>query len=123
VTLIEAVSSYSVNGDVISMSSAQLTAVPIMPALIVGLPLCVYVPAEKEMAVPATLAGRSHPSASYCGIFDSVDRMNDGIVAAKSSDSSKPRLSWWDRKGTAEWAQLDLPGKTGSFEDQRLLVR
>jgi hypothetical protein len=71
----------------------------------------VWLPATKETAVPATLAGRSHASASYCWHLDSAEAINDSIVAAKSSDISKPRLSWWDHKGTTEWAQLDLPGK------------
>ena len=114
VTLIEGqVQSYNINGDKISTSPALLTAVPYYASANRGpSSVRVWLPATKEAAVPATLADRSHASASYCWHLDSVDAINDGIVPAKSSDNSKPRLSWWDHKGTVEWAQLDLPGRT-----------
>jgi hypothetical protein len=114
VTLIEGqVQSYSINGGKISSSPAQLTAVPYYASANRGpSAVRVWLPAAKETAVPATLAGQSHASASYCWHLDSVDALNDGVVAAKSGDNSKPRLTWWDHKGTAEWAQLDFPGKT-----------
>ena len=72
----------------------------------------VWLPARADKAVPATLAILSRASASRCWHLDSVEAINDGIVPAKSSDISRPRLSWWDHKGTTEWAELDFPHAT-----------
>ena len=41
-----------------------------------------------------------------CG--DAVDAMFDGCVPSSSSDLSIPRHTFWDRKGTDEWAQCDF---------------
>jgi hypothetical protein len=59
-----------------------------------------------------TLATRSAASASHCWRLDSVEAMNDGVVPMKSSDNTIGRLSWWDHKGTKEWAQFDFPRET-----------
>jgi len=48
-------------------------------------------------------------SASHCFADDSVEALNDGLIPAKSSDHSIPRMTWWDHKGTAEWVQYDFP--------------
>jgi DUF1680 family protein len=69
----------------------------------------VWLPASADKAVPAP---RNHASASYCWRLDSVDAIQDGVVPAKSSDTTQTRLSWWDHKGTAEWAELDFPKAT-----------
>ena len=90
---------------------------PLKPAELVAVPcyananrapssMRVWLPASPDEAVPAS---RNHASASHCWHLDSVDAINDGIVPAKSSDTSQPRLSWWDHKGTTEWAELDFP--------------
>ncbi len=62
-----------------------------------------------EAAAPATLAMRSRATASHCWHLDSVSAINDGIVPARSSEIDRPRLSWWDHKGTAEWVELHFP--------------
>ena len=69
----------------------------------------VWLPADAALATPATLASRSRPSASHSWRDDSVAAINDGAAPEKSSDSSRPRFSFWDHKGTTEWVQLDFP--------------
>lgn len=47
-------------------------------------------------------------SSSHCFAKDSVEAMYDGIEPANSADESVPRMTWWDRRGTTEWAQYDF---------------
>jgi DUF1680 family protein len=49
------------------------------------------------------------PSASYCNPGDTVKALNDGVVPRLSDDESVPRMTWWDHKGTSEWAQVVFP--------------
>lgn len=101
------------NGGAVSEKPPELTLVPFYANDNRGpSSLRVWLPADVAHAVPVTLAARSHASASYCWHEDSVDAINDGIVPAKSSDHSLLRLSWWDHKGTSEWAQFDFPQAT-----------
>lgn len=74
--------------------------------------LRVWLPATEDKAVPSTLATRSKASASHCWHLDSVAAINDGVVPQRSDDTSKSRLSWWDHKGTSEWAELVFPEPT-----------
>ena len=69
----------------------------------------VWLPANVDKAVPATLATRSRASASHCWHLDSAAAINDGSIPLKSSDTQQRRLSWWDHKGTMEWAELEFP--------------
>ena len=40
------------------------------------------------------------------GWAESADKaLNDGRVPTSSDDQSIPRFTWWDHRGTAEWAQ------------------
>lgn len=48
-------------------------------------------------------------SASHCWGGDSVEAINDGMEPKDSNDHSIPRLTWWDHKGSTEWAQLEAP--------------
>ena len=34
--------------------------------------------------------------------------LNDQLVPSASDDSSSPRLTWWDHRGTTEWVQYDF---------------
>jgi F5/8 type C domain-containing protein len=56
------------------------------------------------------------PSASHCFASDTLDELDNGIPPKKSSDSSIPRFTWWDHKGTHEWVQYD-------FVEPRTLTR
>lgn len=47
-------------------------------------------------------------TASHICDGDSYEAMYDGWEPSSSSDSSHPRFTWWDRRGTTEWVQLDL---------------
>jgi DUF1680 family protein len=95
------------------LSPANLEAVPFyVNANREPTAMQVWLASSQEDATPFTLANRSRASASHCWHLDSVEAIHDGIIPAKSSDTSVPRLSWWDHKGTQEWAQLEFPEKT-----------
>ncbi len=47
--------------------------------------------------------------ASHCHDNDTVDAIVDGIVPGRSGDTSIPRFTWWDHRGTQEWLEWTLP--------------
>lgn len=57
-------------------------------------------------------------SASYCFPGDTVEAIGDGLEPKSSNDESIPRLTWWDHRGTKEWAQFDFgqPKEVSSAE-------
>jgi len=57
-------------------------------------------------------------SASHCFANDSVEAMIDGKVPRNSGDSSIPRFTWWDHRGTTEWVQYEFvkPRKVSGTE-------
>lgn len=55
-----------------------------------------------------TIASRARASASHTGRGDSVRAINDQVEPSASNDTRIPRHTWWDRRGTVEWAQLDF---------------
>lgn len=57
-----------------------------------------------ESKAPPTLARRGQPAASF--LHDNLRAINDGLAPLSSDDLSVPRFSWWDHKGTREWASL-----------------
>jgi uncharacterized protein len=107
------VASRVVEAGKVRTDEAELTAVPFYasanrePGA-----MRVWMPASIEKAVPASLASQSKATASHCWHLDSVGAVNDGVVPAKSSDTSLPRLSWWDHKDTTEWVELTFPRPT-----------
>ncbi len=50
------------------------------------------------------------PSASYTNSTDTVFAMNDALEPASSSDTSIPRMTWWNHEGTTEWVQATFNG-------------
>jgi len=70
---------------------------------------------EMKVWMPESVAMIDQPpdptikaSSSHCFAKDSVEAMYDGIEPANSADESVPRMTWWDRRGTTEWAQYDF---------------
>lgn len=45
-------------------------------------------------------------SASFS--HDDIEALTDGIEPKNSGDTEIPRFTWWDHRGTSEWAALDL---------------
>jgi hypothetical protein len=48
-------------------------------------------------------------SASHCFANDTIEAMSDGLEPMSSNDHDIPRFTWWDHRGTREWAQYDFP--------------
>jgi DUF1680 family protein len=91
---------------------AELTAVPYAVWCHRGPnPMAVWLPAAAAQATPLpypTLSSRSRPTASHTHRDDTVAALNDQALPSKSGDTSIPRFTWWDHKGTAEWVQYDF---------------
>ncbi len=61
---------------------------------------------------PPTTASKAQASASHCWHLDTVDALNDQRMPESSDDEEVPRFTWWDHRGTTEWAQYDLAKPT-----------
>lgn len=57
---------------------------------------------------PKPRASRYRASASHCNESDTVDALGDGMEPANSNDHDIPRMTWWPRRGSAEWVQYDF---------------
>ena len=89
--------------------------------------MIVWVPTTPAGATRPTIASLSTPTASHCFVNDTVDAMNDGVAPKNSSDETRRRFTWWDRRGTDEWVQYDFdqPRRVGGtsvywWDDSRL---
>ncbi|GAB3817670.1 beta-L-arabinofuranosidase domain-containing protein [Kribbella italica] len=51
---------------------------------------------------------RTRITASHVNNGDSLEAPHDGRRPASSADSTIPRFTWWDHRGTTEWIQYDL---------------
>ena len=47
-------------------------------------------------------------TASHCNESDTVEALGDGLEPTSSNDQGIPRFTWWPRRGSVEWAQLDF---------------
>lgn len=63
-------------------------------------------PDAREWKVPA----KPPVSASHCHASDTVEAMIDGLEPKTSTDQTIPRFTWWDHRGSREWAQRDFEG-------------
>lgn len=68
----------------------------------------VWVADELSKTIPLTLTDEATPLASHCNPGDTVSAMTDGVLPLKSDDDSIQRMTWWDHRGTKEWAQLSF---------------
>ncbi len=68
----------------------------------------VWIAADAAHAPVLTLASAATPSASHCFANDTVAALNDGIEPRASDDTTIPRMTWWDHRGTTEWVQYDF---------------
>lgn len=103
------------DGQGLRLSPVELTLVPYYAwchrgptEMAVWLPID---PARVEPPPPPTLASRSRASASHCNPTDTLEALHDRLEPQKSHDHDLPRFTWWDRRGTREWVQYDLPEK------------
>lgn len=88
------------------------------PAAIVAIPYFAWdnrTPGDMLVWLPEslTLAERPldptiRPSASQCFDGDTVTALNDLVEPSGSGDHGVPRMTWWPRRGTTEWAQYDF---------------
>ena len=51
---------------------------------------------------------RTRITASHVHDGDSLEAADDGRLPVSSADTSIPRFTWWDRRGTTEWLEYDL---------------
>ena len=65
----------------------------------------VWFPTGDEHAEPASDLAFT---ASHCHEADSLAALHDGLLPKNSGDHDIPRMTWWPRKGTAEWVHVDL---------------
>ncbi len=93
-------------------SSVPFTAVPYYANANRGpAELDVWIPETPDLTQPAplpTIASEAIPSASHCFPTDTVLGLNDQIEPKASDDTSIPRFTWWDHRGTREWVQYDF---------------
>jgi hypothetical protein len=75
----------------------------------------VWLPRTADLAEAApkpTIASQSQASASHVWQADTADALNDQELPTSSGDGSIPRLTWWNHRGTMEWAQYEFAKPT-----------
>lgn len=48
------------------------------------------------------------PSVSHCYASDTVDALCDDVWGEASADTKPPRMTWWPRKASEQWARYDF---------------
>lgn len=69
--------------------------------------MVVWLPESVRDAEPPLEPGVK-ASASHCFERDTVAALYDRHEPRHSADQSQPRFTWWPRKGSTEWAQLEF---------------
>jgi len=93
--------------DLRASEPASLTAVPYFAWANRGKgEMRVWMPQSPALAASDMARAGPRASASHCWHADSPDAIIDDLTPASSSDHTAPRLTWWPRKGSVEWAQL-----------------
>jgi hypothetical protein len=75
-------------------------------------PMKVWLSRGEDKIKSSLSAGQTKATASYVCVFDSIDALNDGLEPANSFDTSIPRFTWWDHKGTDEWVEYEFGAST-----------
>ena len=70
--------------------------------------MTVWLPEHPALAPSMTIASESKTSSSHLQGDNTLSALNDQIEPKASNDTSVPRFTWWDRKGTREWVQYDF---------------
>ena len=70
--------------------------------------MSVWFPISVDLLPPQTIAGLSKTTASIFPAGEPPTSVNDGIEPSRSHDTSIPRFSWWDHRGTKEWIQYEF---------------
>ena len=100
----------------ITTQPAELTAIPYYAWSHRGVgPMEVWLPRSADLAEAApkpTIASQSRVSASHIWQADTADALNDQELPTSSGDGSIPRLTWWNHRGTKEWAQYEFAKPT-----------
>ncbi len=73
--------------------------------------MTVWLAEHSALAPPVTIASESEVSVSHRQRDNLLSALNDQIKPKASNDTSVPRFTWWDNKGTREWAQYDFNDK------------
>ena len=76
-------------------------------------PMVVWLAEQPDLAeLPAgqgVIARGVRIQASHLYANDSLEALNDDHASSSSNDHSIPRMTWWDHKGSTEWASYSFP--------------
>jgi hypothetical protein len=70
--------------------------------------MMVWLPESGALLGPAPVKWIRKATVSHCWAGDRPESMCDRREPGKSGDESIPRMTWWDHKGTTEWAQYEF---------------